>query len=141
MLAIRNEIRPMGWLFITGMPDQLFDYKYGELEWRSLRFEWETLNTRDFQGTTVMNYADLDAPYTRMHEFKHYHPERMEPFNKEKTVICREYPATYSKGDEAYYPVNDERNNTLYIRYAEEAAKTPRLIWWEAWFISLLGYG
>ena len=126
--AIRNEIPSDGMVIYTGMPDQLFDYKYGELEWRSLRFEWETLNTRDFQGTTVMNYADLDAPYTRMHEFKHYHPERMEPFNKEKTVICREYPATYSKGDEAYYPVNDERNNTLYIRYAEEAAKTPRLI-------------
>lgn len=126
--VIKNEISSDATVIYTGMPDELFDYKYGKLEWRSLRFEWETLDIRDFQGTAVMNYADLDVPYTRIHEFKHYHPERKGPFNLGKTVICREYPATYHKGDEAYYPVNDECNNRLYAQYAEEAAKIPRLI-------------
>lgn len=126
--SIKDEIPSDATVIYTGMPDELFDYKYGELEWRSLRFEWETRDVRDFQGTTVMNYADLDAPWTRIHEFKHYHPERAAPFNLEKTVICREYPAAWSRGKEAYYPVNDERNTALYARYAEEAAKTPNLI-------------
>lgn len=112
----------------TGMPDQFFDYRYGELEWRSLRFEWETLPVQDYQGTTVMNYADVETPFTRLHEFKHYHPERVKPFEQNQTVICREYSKTYARGDEAYYPVNNERNNTLYARYAEEAAKLPKLI-------------
>ena len=126
--SIKSEIPSDATVIYTGMPDQLFDYKYGELEWRSLRFEWETVNVRDYQGTTVMNYADLDVTYTRIHEFKHYHPEREEPFNCNKTVICREYPMTYQRGAEAYYPINDDRNNALYARYVEEAAKTPNLI-------------
>ena len=126
--AMRGSIPSDALILYSGMPDELFDYKYGMLDWRSLRFEWETLNTRDFQGTAVMNYADLDASFTRIHEFKHYHPEREAPFHLNKTVICREYPAAYQKGGEAYYPVNDERNNALYARYAEEAAKIPNLI-------------
>jgi UDP-galactopyranose mutase len=125
---IQHEIPADAVIIYTGMPDALFNYKYGELEWRSLRFEWQTLPLRDFQGTAVMNYADMDTPYTRIHEFKHYHPERNRPFNLEKTIICREYPANYHKGCEAYYPVNDERNDTLYTRYAEEASKHPKLI-------------
>lgn len=125
---IRNEIPSDATVLYTGMPDELFAYKYGELEWRSLRFEWETLPVRDFQGTTVMNYGDIDVSYTRIHEFKHYHPERHDVFASNKTVICREYPTTYHKGGEAYYPVNDERNNALFAKYAEEAAKNPKLI-------------
>lgn len=126
--TIRREIPSDATVIYTGMPDQLFEYKYGELEWRSLRFEWETVNTRDYQGTPVMNYADSEVLFTRIHEFKHYHPERQGPFNLSKTVICREYPAQFRKGGEAYYPVNDERNTTLYARYAAEAAKNPQLI-------------
>ena len=126
--SIKNEIPADATVIYTGMPDALFDYKYGELEWRSLRFEWQTVAVQDFQGTAVMNYADLDVPYTRIHEYKHYHPERTAPFNLGKSVICREYPATWSRGAEAYYPVNDERNTALYARYAEEAAQTPGLI-------------
>lgn len=125
---IKNEIPSDATVIYTGMPDELFGYKYGELEWRSLHFEWETGNVRDFQGTTVMNYADTDAPWTRIHEFKHYHPERTTPFKQDKTVICREYPATWSRGEEAYYPVNDARNTALYARYADEVAQTPGLI-------------
>ena len=126
--SIRDEIPSDAMVIYTGMPDQLFGYRYGELEWRSLRFEWETVDSRDFQGTTVMNYADADVPYTRIHEFKHYHPERQEAFNLSRTVICREYPAQFQKGGEAYYPVNDERNNAIYARYAAEADKNPKLI-------------
>jgi UDP-galactopyranose mutase len=126
--SIKDHIPTDATVIYTGMPDQLFNYKYGELEWRSLRFEWETLPVRDFQGTTVMNYADVEVPFTRLHEFKHYHPERTAAFELGSTVICREYSKTYKRGDEAYYPVNNARNNDLYARYAEEAAKTPNLI-------------
>lgn len=126
--SIKNEIPADATVIYTGMPDALFGYKYGELEWRSLRFEWQTIAVQDFQGTAVMNYADLDVPYTRIHEYKHYHPERKRPFTLNKTIICREYSAAYTRGGEAYYPVNDERNNTLYARYAEEAKKIPGLI-------------
>ena len=126
--SIKSQIPADCTVIYTGMPDQLFQYKYGELEWRSLRFEWETLPVQDYQGTTVMNYADVEVPFTRLHEFKHYHPERKEPFALNKTVICREYSKTYKKGDEAYYPVNNTRNTEMYAKYAEEAAKTPNLI-------------
>lgn len=126
--TVKSQIPSDATVIYTGMPDQLFDCEYGTLEWRSLRFEWETLPVSDFQGTTVMNYADTDVPYTRIHEFKHYHPERTTPFNCPKTVICREHSQTYHDGLEAYYPVNNERNNTLYARYAQWAAATPGLI-------------
>ena len=125
---IRSQLSSDTIIIYTGMPDALFDYKYGELEWRSLDFEWERVPVRDFQGTSVMNYADADVPYTRIHEFKHYHPERKEPYACNSTVICREYPATWSAGREAYYPVNDERNTSIYAKYAAEAATTPHLI-------------
>lgn len=126
--AIQNMIPSDAIIMYTGMPDELFKYKYGMLEWRSLRFEWERINLRDFQGTSVINYADLDVPYTRIHEFKHYHPERTSSFNLNKTIICREYPASYHVQNEAYYPINDERNRNLYSKYAEEADKIPGLI-------------
>ena len=109
----------------TGPVDQLFDYKYGHLEWRSLRFEWETIPTADWQGTAVMNYADREIPWTRIHEFKHYHPERKEVFLAPTTVICREYPAAWKPGDEPYYPINNERNQSLYKKYAGEIAQKP----------------
>lgn len=115
-------------IIYTGMPDELFDCKYGPLAWRSLDFEWETAPVRDYQGCAVMNFTDANPPYTRIHEFKHYHPERTEPFNQDKTVICREYPRDYAKGKEAYYPVNDEVNNDIYARYRAEAEKNPNLI-------------
>lgn len=127
--SVRDSIPADSPVIYTGMPDHLFGCRYGRLEWRSLDFEWETLPEADHQGTAVMNYADQDVPYTRVHEFKHYHPERREPFALGKTVICREYSKTYrDEKDEAYYPVNDEANNALYRRYVEEAGKDPRLV-------------
>lgn len=118
---IRHEISSDAKIIFTGLPDALFDYKYGALEWRSLRFEWETLPIADFQGTAVMNFTDTDPAYTRIHEFKHYNPERREIFYAPKTVICRECPATWKPGVEAYYPIPSEKNEFLYKRYAEEA--------------------
>ena len=108
------------------IPDsaEILDYKYGHLEWRSLRFEWERFDVEDRQGTAVMNYADEDVPWTRIHEFKHYHPERP-AFTSGKTVLCKEFPAAWKPGDEAYYPINNGRNRKLYEKYADEIARRP----------------
>lgn len=124
---IRNEIPQDARIIYTGLPDALFNYKYGTLEWRSLKFEWESLPIADFQGTTVMNYTDAKPAFTRIHEFKHYNPERNEIFAQPKTVICREYPATWKPGLNAYYPIPGEKNHSLYERYAQ-AAKAAGII-------------
>ncbi|MBQ7608538.1 MAG: UDP-galactopyranose mutase [Desulfovibrionaceae bacterium] len=125
---IRDTIPSDALVCYTGLPDALFGYSLGELTWRSLRFEWETHDVQDFQGTTVMNYADSDVAFTRIHEFKHYHPERAKVYASKATVICKEYPKTWQRGDEAYYPVNDERNTALYEAYTKLAAKNPNVI-------------
>lgn len=103
----------------TGMIDEYFDYKLGELQYRSLRFEEETLPDVDnYQGNAVVNYTERQIPYTRIIEHKHFE------FGKgDGTVITREYPADWSKGDEPYYPINDERNNKLFAAYQELAAE------------------
>jgi len=88
----------------TGPVDQYFDYAHGRLGWRTLDFEREVLATGDFQGTPVMNYADPEVPYTRIHEFRHFHPERDYP--GDKTVIMREFSRFAQGSDEPYYPVN-----------------------------------
>jgi UDP-galactopyranose mutase len=112
----------------TGMLDAYFHHQFGQLEWRSLRFETERVPVTDFQGCTVMNYADQDVPWTRIHEFKHYNPERRDAFESPSTIVCREYPQTWRAGLEAYYPINNTRNRELCQRYQELAAKTPNLI-------------
>jgi UDP-galactopyranose mutase len=112
----------------TGMLDAYFHHQFGQLEWRSLRFETERVPVTDFQGCTVMNYADQDVPWTRIHEFKHYNPERRDAFESPSTIVCREYPQTWRAGLEAYYPINNSRNRELCQRYQELAAKTPNLI-------------
>ena len=114
--------------FYSGPLDALFDYQFGALPWRSLRFELERLDVADFQGTSVMNYADAEIPYTRIHEFKHYHPERKDIMALGKTVIMREYSKTWKPGDEPYYPVNTPASQELVARYREEAAKIPNLV-------------
>ena len=104
----------------TGMIDQFFDYKLGELEYRSLRFETEVLDEDNHQGNAVVNYTDAETPYTRIIEHKHFEFGKGE---KGKTVITREYPANWKRGDEPYYPVNDSKNNSLYKQYQELASK------------------
>jgi len=110
------------------MIDEFFDYRFGALEWRSLRFEWETHPCRDYQGTTVVNYTDAEVPFTRIHEFKHYHPERRGPFESNKTVICKEYSQTWHQGMDAFYPVNTAGNQLLLKQYQELARQTRNVI-------------
>ena len=115
----------------TGPIDQYFDYRFGELKWRSLTLEKEVLEVDDFQGCPVMNYADLEPTYTRIHEFKHFHPERHTDCyapGSGKTVIVREYSKTWRRGDEPYYPVNTADDRAKLAQYQALAAETPNLI-------------
>jgi len=102
----------------TGMVDELLDYRFGPLAYRSLEFHTERLPVSDWQGTAVINETSLDVPYTRTIEHKHFRPD----IATDHTIITREYPKTWHKGDEAYYPVNDNYNNNLYKRYRDAVA-------------------
>ncbi|WP_084077485.1 UDP-galactopyranose mutase [Demequina sp. NBRC 110057] len=101
----------------TGAVDRYFDYSAGDLSWRTIDFEQEVLPVGDFQGTSVMNYADGDAPYTRILEFRHLHPERDYP--KDKTVVVKEYSRFAERGDEPYYPVNTPQDREKLAVYRD----------------------
>ncbi len=118
MSALASEI------VYTGPVDEYFDYCYGELQYRSLRFETEVLDEANHQGVAGMNYTDIDHPYTRVVEHKHF---MFGAGNPDKTVITREYSADWKKGDEPYYPVNDEKNSALYQKYKEKADAEPHV--------------
>lgn len=107
----------------TGMIDQYYDYCYGELEYRSLRFETELLDMENYQGNAVVNYNEYEIPYTRIIEHKHF-----EYGTQPKTVITREYPSQWKKGDEPYYPMNDDKNNALYRKYEKLAKQEKNVI-------------
>jgi len=110
----------------TGPIDRYFDNVEGELAWRTLDFEQEVLPIEDFQGTSVMNYADADVPYTRIHEFRHFHPEREYP--KDKTVIMREFSRFADKNDEPYYPVNTSQDRERLLKYRALADAEPGVL-------------
>lgn len=110
----------------TGPVDRYFDYAEGELSWRTLDFEEEVLLTGDFQGTPVMNYADADVPYTRIHEFRHFHPERDYP--TDKTVVMREYSRFATREDEPYYPVNTAEDRERLLKYRDLAAAEKNVL-------------
>jgi UDP-galactopyranose mutase len=110
----------------TGPVDAYFGYSEGELSWRTLDFEREVVQTGDFQGTSVMNYPDADVAFTRIHEFRHFHPEREYP--EDKTVIMREYSRFADKGDEPYYPVNTSEDRDKLLKYRELAEKEPMVL-------------
>ena len=110
-------------ILFTGMIDEFFDYKLGELEYRSLRFENETLDTENYQGNAVVNYTDAETPYTRVIEHKHF-----EFGKQDKTIITREYSKTWKKGDEPYYPINNSKNNNLYAQYRKLADEQEKVI-------------
>lgn len=107
----------------TGTLDSLFDYKFGNLEYRSLRFETEILDEENHQGVAVVNYTEREIPYTRIIEHKHF-----EDAKSEKTVITREYPAEYKAGMEPYYPINDQKNTALFAKYFELAKQKKNMI-------------
>ena len=103
----------------TGPVDRYFDYAEGDLSWRTIDLEEEVLPIEDFQGCSVMNYPDADVPFTRIHEFRHFHPER--DYTKDATVIMREYSRFANKGDEPYYPVNTSVDREKLLKYRDLA--------------------
>jgi len=110
----------------TGPVDRYFDYEHGRLSWRTLDFEEEVLEVGDFQGTPVMNYGDESIPYTRIHEFRHFHPERDYP--TDRTVIMREFSRFAREDDEPYYPVNTPDDRARLLRYREAMAHEPQVL-------------
>lgn len=108
----------------TGQIDKYYDYKFGELEYRSLRFETEILDMQNYQGNAVVNYTEYEIPYTRIIEHKHFEFDTTSP----KTIVTKEYPDSWNKEKEPYYTINNERNNKLYEKYAELASKDDKVI-------------
>lgn len=115
-------------IVFTGRIDEFYDYCYGELEYRSLRFETELLDCENYQGNAVVNYTEYEVPYTRIIEHKHFEFGCQKKTVNPKTVITREYPADWHPGDEPYYPVNDTANNALYQKYLQKANKENTVI-------------
>ncbi len=115
-------------IVFTGAIDAYFGYCYGELEFRSLRFETEDLPVENYQGNAVVNYTEYEIPYTRIIEHKHFEFGCQGGTSADHTVITREYPAEWKRGDEPYYPINDERNNILFSKYAALAEKENKVI-------------
>lgn len=120
---IKNNPNIAEKVVFTGPIDEYFDYKLGVLEYRSVRFETETLDMENYQGNAVVNYTEREVPYTRIIEHKHF-----EYGTQEKTVISREYPSEWKLGDEPYYPVNNHKNEELYLKYKELAEKETNVI-------------
>ena len=106
-------------IIYTGAIDEFFAFKFGKLEYRTVRFETEILDCPNYQGNAVVNYTDYEVPYTRIIEHKHFEFDSTSP----RTVISKEYSIAWHPGDEPYYPVNNEANNGLYLKYKEEASK------------------
>ncbi len=103
-------------IVFTGSIDQFYDYKFGKLEYRTIRFETEILDVQNFQGNAVINYTEAKIPYTRIIEHKHFEPENP-AYSDNKTVISKEFSSEWTKDSEPFYPINDEKNTTLYQKY------------------------
>lgn len=119
---LRDDLAGRVPVVYTGPLDRYFGYAEGELGWRTLDFDMEVKPTGDFQGTAVMNYADEDVPYTRVHEFRHFHPERHH-YPDDRTVIMREFSRSAERGDEPYYPINTAADRERLLRYRELAGR------------------
>ena len=126
--AHREELEAMADKIIyTGPIDAFYGYRFGKLQYRTVRFETETLDTPNYQGNAVINYTDRETPYTRIIEHKHFESFGQAVYENPKTVISREYSTEWQPGMEPYYPVNDDRNATLYAQYKELADKEPKV--------------
>lgn len=112
----------------TGMIDEYFDYQFGHLQYRTVRFDTERIEEENYQGNAVVNYTQRDVPYTRVIEHKHFAPEEERKNPKDYTIISREYSEEWGPGSEPYYPVNDEKNGALYEKYRELAEKEENVI-------------
>ena len=122
----RDNVRGNVPVVYTGPVDRYFDYAEGELSWRTVDLEEEVLPIEDFQGTSVMNYPDPDVPFTRIHEFRHFHPER--DYTKDATVIMREYSRFAGRDDEPYYPINTDADRAGLLRYRDRANAEPNVL-------------
>ena len=120
---IKNTTDTFDKIVFTGRIDEFFDYEFGELEYRTVRFEDEILDQEDYQGNAVVNYTEYEVPYTRIIEHKHFERTKCP-----KTVISKEYPTEYRPGLEAYYPINDERNGKIFASYNEKAKEVKNVI-------------
>ena len=123
---VRDDLLGQVPIVYTGAVDRYFDYAEGRLGWRTLDFERQVYPVGDFQGTSVMNYADEDVPYTRVHEFRHFHPERDYP--TDRTVVMREYSRFAEDDDEPYYPINRSEDRTRLRAYRDLAAGEPSVL-------------
>ena len=123
---IRPQLRPDAIVVYTGAIDRYFDYCHGPLSWRTLDFEIERHAVDDYQGASVINYPDREVPFTRIHEFKHLHPERTNL--KGRTLVMKEFSRFATAEDEPYYPVNTPMDKSTYDRYAARAAEERRVI-------------
>ncbi len=122
----KNAVRGNLPVVYTGPVDRYFDYEIGDLKWRTIDLESEHIDTGDFQGTSVMNYADESVPFTRIIEPRHFHPER--DYAKDKTIIMREYSRFAERGDEPYYPVNSAGDRDTLLQYRERVEQEPRTL-------------
>lgn len=122
---IKDQIPSTAKIIYSGPIDRLFNYKFGDLEWRTLSFEMETKDVNDYQGTSVMNYADIEVPYTRIHEPLHLHPERK--YSKNKTLIIKEFSKDDNR-DDPYYPIGGTQNQKIFNKYLEEVKKQKNII-------------
>ena len=124
---MRDSLPKDALVIYSGPVDRFFDYKYGVLGWRTLTFEKEVKNLEDFQGTSVMNYSDEQIPFTRIHEFKHYHPER-NIYKSNKTIIFKEFSHLAGKNENPYYPINAAQDREMYSLYVNETQKCKNII-------------
>ena len=115
-------------IVFTGQIDEFYDYRFGKLEYRTVRFEEETLDMPNYQGNAVVNYTEREVPYTRIIEHKHFEMFGDAVYQCPKTIISKEYSTEWKDGMEPYYPVNDEKNNALYQKYKELADKEEKVI-------------
>ena len=127
--AQRQELETLAEKVVfTGAIDEYYGYRFGKLEYRTVRFETETLDTPNYQGNAVVNYTEREVPFTRVIEHKHFEMFGAEVDNCPKTVISREYSSEWTEGSEPYYPVNDGKNNALYLKYKELAEREKNVI-------------
>ena len=125
--AIKDQIPKTCKVIYTGPIDRFFEYRYGTLGWRTIRFEQEVVETGDYQGTAVVNYADPETPYTRIHEFRHYHPEQ-NTYPKNRSIIYHEYSLPAGREDDPYYPINTVKDREIYELYQRDCEQLPNML-------------
>ena len=115
-------------IVFTGKIDEYYDYRFGKLEYRTVRFETETIDTANYQGNAVINYTDRETPYTRVIEHKHFESFGQAVYDNPKTIISREYSTEWQDGMEPFYPINDDKNSALYAQYKQLADQETNVI-------------